>query len=112
MVRIDTKYRDLKIKALDRIIKHRYFKSRLSKLSRERYYQAIRKFFEKSQKKPENVKEVDIEKYLDEIRVGDNKDRIPTFETLNVYKNAILCYYNRILKKKYSPTIFIKKIDT
>lgn len=111
MVRIDTKYRDLKIRALERIKNHRYFKSRLSKLSRVRYYQSIRKFFEKIKKAPENVKEIDIEIYLDEIRVGDNKDRIPTFETLNVYKNAILCYYNRILKKKYSPTIFIKKID-
>ena len=72
MVRIDTKYRDLKIRALERIKNHRYFKSRLSKLSRVRYYQSIRKFFEKIKKAPENVKEIDIEIYLDDIRVGDN----------------------------------------
>ena len=83
----------------------------MSKLSRERYYQAIRKFFEKSKKAPEKVNEKDIENYLDDLRVGDNKDCKPAFETLNVYKSAILCYYNKILKKKYKPTIFIKKID-
>jgi hypothetical protein len=80
----------------------------LSRLSKIRYRQAIRKFFEKSDKKPEKVTEEDIEIYLDEYRVGKNKDRKPTFDTVNVIKNSILCFYNRILKKKYQPVIFIK----
>lgn len=65
MVKINTKYRQHKINALKRIEDDRYFNSRLSSLSKKRYYQAIRKFFEKSNKKPEKVKEEDIEIYLD-----------------------------------------------
>ena len=57
-----------------------------------------------------NIKEEEIEEYLDDYRVGKNKDKIPAYDTLNVIKNSILCYYNRILKKKYQVSILVKKV--
>lgn len=42
--------------------------------------------------------------------IGKNKDEKPSFNTLNVIKNAILCYYNRVLKKKFQISILIKKV--
>ncbi len=61
-------------------------------------------------KKPKNVNEDDIEEYLDDYRANNDPDHKPCFNTLNVIKNAILCYYNRVLKKKFIVSIYVKHI--
>jgi hypothetical protein len=65
MVKKKSKFIDHKMKALKRLRGDRYFNSRLMDLSKTRYYQAIKKFFVKSKKMPDDVKEEDIEIYLD-----------------------------------------------
>ena len=65
MVKKKSKFRDHRIKALKRLCDDRYYNSRLMDLSKIRYKQAIKKFFEKIKKMPDDVKEEDIEIYLD-----------------------------------------------
>ena len=97
MVDLKAKYRVAKVEALDTLYNHRYYKNKLSKRSKVRYNQNITKFFNETKKHPNYVKQEDIEDYIDNYRVGKDKNRKPKYDTINVIKNAILCYYNRIL---------------
>lgn len=109
MIRIDTTHRDIKLNALEVLREHRYYKKKLSLRSRIRYKQNITKFFNEIDKNPNDIKKEDIEAYIDNYKVGENKDETPKFNTLNVIKNAILCYYNRVLQKKFKVAVLGKR---
>ena len=116
MLHAPQRYHRAKKAAINELMQNKRFKLKLGKKSQELYIQCLARFFNKIKKHPKSVTELDIENYLVEYKKFEKgkhgytmTDKQAGYETLKSNKNAILKYYNGVLRKNFLVSIYIKK---